>query len=602
MEAPVPAPRFGLETEMHGFMLSFMRTDAGEMIFWKQPPVLDANTTVKMDTTMVGASPILVPLDDSTYKPHGQPDSNVMWISDWGFRAVGDAFGGITVKRLIPRISLNELQDVGIGKCTIELQTAAQEVTNVDYWVFARRCLQAFRNTMTNFSCSTFEMDSDLLMISAKADRWIPLAEFVAAYNSAVDAIQAPDGFARDKFKFRISDRLQDLAAGTATGEIGPRWTPIVAIERGFDIVVKPPTPAYNQPWGHPVPANSPVLYCDVQLTYDMDLRSLFTDMADWQAMWASTWVYQFSDGVVDVKLDSTNGLQRWKKVPTTDIYSTQLCKSLWTTAALAADFHVNSIDLTHLPAGGTGRPLLKALVTYLFVAGASTYPEGNTSTAKNSFPQLPKTSPASIARALSVMFPNFAPQLQSLSTLNEVERAVLAWSQIADMVLQPPQLASDGPCQGAMRTYANREGGPLVKPIGNMNAYFRNMWTGTFNLTGIAAAYPANNGFSSLAPFHIPWAKDTQSSRPAARTPGVDGMDLKILIESRYSSCKLNQGFNAYATDAMFKQSYLSLVRFLAPAALANATNAVNAYLPGAGPALAQVFPPRALGGQYVH
>ena len=597
-------PRFGLETEMHSFTLTFKRSDSEEVIFWKAPPNLGPNNTPKLDTTMIGAFPILVPLDDTTYKPAGQPDTNVIWAADWGLRAVGDAFGTETVYRIVPKISPTELQPFTLGKCTVELQTAAQEVTNVDYWVFARRCIQTFRNTMTNFSSATFPLDSDLVVASPKIDRWFPLDDFVAAYNATVDAIQAPNGFQRNKFKFRVSDRLQSLAAGTAPGEGGTHWTPLVAIARGFDTITRPADAAHPQPWGYPVPSGAPIMYCDVQLTYDTDLESLWTNMANWQNMWASTWLVQFRDGDINARLDAPNGLERWKNVPTNDIYSTQTYKALWSTARIAATSYVSTLDMTNLPANGTGQPILKALIAYLFVGGAVNYQVGNTSTAKNYFPQLPKTSPASIARALSAMFPLFTPVLQALSTQTNTDRAATVWSQNAAMVRQPAQLAPDGPCQGAV-AYADRDGNLLVKPIGSLNPFFRDMWTGTFDIAGTAAAYalPASkNGFSSDPPFRVPWANNTQSSKAAARTPDGNGMGLKILLESRYSSSKLNQGFNAYATDAMFKQSYLSLVNVLSPGTLANATNTVNAYFPGAGPPLAQVFPARAAGGQYVH
>lgn len=79
--------------------------------------------------------------------------------------------------------------------------------------------------------------------------------------------------------------------------------------------------------------------------------------------------------------------------------------------------------------------------------------------------------------------------------------------------------------------------------------------------------------------------------------------MNLHMLFESRLSSSKLNQGFNAYATDAMFKKSYLLLVRLSAPASVGQITSDLDAYFPGAiNRAMNQVFPARAVGGQYSH
>jgi hypothetical protein len=79
--------------------------------------------------------------------------------------------------------------------------------------------------------------------------------------------------------------------------------------------------------------------------------------------------------------------------------------------------------------------------------------------------------------------------------------------------------------------------------------------------------------------------------------------MNLHMPFESRLSSSKLNQGFNAYATDSMFKKSYLSLVTLLAPGSVGQTTTDLDAYFPGAiNTFLAQILPARAGGGQYSH
>lgn len=74
---------------------------------------------------------------------------------------------------------------------------------------------------MALFGTSAIRTDDDIVVRYVRLDRWFPLTEFIATYNSAVDVIQAPARILRNKFKFRISDRVQSLANGTCSGEVG---------------------------------------------------------------------------------------------------------------------------------------------------------------------------------------------------------------------------------------------------------------------------------------------------------------------------------------------------------------------------------------------
>lgn len=270
---------------MHGLLLTFKRTDTADVVFWPAHPKNSQGQDIRLGSTMVGAYPILVPYDGSTYRlpGAGKTDADVDWTSFWGFRAVADSF--LTLQFGRQPVPDQYILD-NIAGCALELQTPAQDVSDADYWVFVRRCLQAFRNTMTLFSCAAYAGRQDLMVLSSSNDRWFPLGDFLDMYNASVDAVQAPagrPGWPRDKFKLRVSDHLTKLAGGTS--ETDGKWVPFFSIKRNFSILVRPPNTTLNHPqsWAHPSEPNMAGLFSDVQLTYDLNLSTLLTNMEAWQ-------------------------------------------------------------------------------------------------------------------------------------------------------------------------------------------------------------------------------------------------------------------------------------------------------------------------------
>jgi hypothetical protein len=80
--------RFGLEIEMHDFLMTFREKksfdDRLPSTFWKLPA-----DDGDLDTTMIQYKTVFEPLDANGFLRPGS--TRVNWESDWGFRAVGDA-------------------------------------------------------------------------------------------------------------------------------------------------------------------------------------------------------------------------------------------------------------------------------------------------------------------------------------------------------------------------------------------------------------------------------------------------------------------------------------------------------------------------------
>lgn len=91
-----------------------------------------------------------------------------------------------------------------------------------------------------------------------------------------------------------------------------------------MDILVKPGVPGGIQPAGFPVQPGSPDIFCDVQLTYNMDLAVLLNDLDGWKDTWGSTWLFEFRTPDDQIrKLDPPNGLERWRNPVQDDAYRT---------------------------------------------------------------------------------------------------------------------------------------------------------------------------------------------------------------------------------------------------------------------------------------
>jgi hypothetical protein len=95
-------------------------------------------------------------------------------------------------------------------------------------------------------------------------------------------------------------------------------------------------------------------------------------------------------------------------------------------------------------------------------------------------------------------------------------------------------------------------------------SAALEKMWRGTFDLT-TPLSEQNNEGLCTQDPFCVPWADEVNSSLGAARY-GPNNSRIKVLFESRYGDSKLSIGFRPSATNFVFAQAYLSLVKCLAP------------------------------------
>jgi hypothetical protein len=95
-------------------------------------------------------------------------------------------------------------------------------------------------------------------------------------------------------------------------------------------------------------------------------------------------------------------------------------------------------------------------------------------------------------------------------------------------------------------------------------SAALEKMWRGTFDLT-TPLSEQNNEGLCTQDPFCVPWADEVNSSLGAARY-GPNNSRIKVLFESRYGDSKLSIGFCPSATNFVFAQAYLSLVKCLAP------------------------------------
>jgi hypothetical protein len=108
--------RFGLELEMHCIRLTFR--ERGTNNYWAP-----AVAPVEQEQTMMGLDSILVPLNGGAGYLNLAPPHNVIWESDWGFRAVGDAFGTTWIAPA----------GQNAGYCILELATAANRVDDHGY-------------------------------------------------------------------------------------------------------------------------------------------------------------------------------------------------------------------------------------------------------------------------------------------------------------------------------------------------------------------------------------------------------------------------------------------------------------------------------------
>ncbi|KAK0625880.1 hypothetical protein B0T14DRAFT_577070 [Immersiella caudata] len=596
--------RFGLEIELHGIRLTFRKHGDGND--WWAPAV----GAQSQEQTMIGLESILVPPD-----PAGFLDvtGNIQWQSDWGFRGVGDAHASMEL-----RIAGHPAKTAGF--CILELGTAAAPVDDHAYWISSRKAAKAFVAAMDHLKLQTPAVDSHALRDEGehKGFWWFPLQTLVEEYNRRVHGeLHLEPRF--ERFQLTKSPSILQFENG-----VHPR---------GLDPVTNTPVrwDAYVSFWG------GDKRWADVQVNYQLNVRTLSSNLDDWIASWSSIWAESVSlrlreaIGFRAVRLDSPIGDVR--PAPTIEMYRSQTYAAMWRRAREQVDAHFI------IPSSaGTMTALIKGLLTYLLVASSITIAANGNSTQKNSFPQLPKTSPVSIAREIVRLRPALAPffaQLAQLpvippavppppapgppvvitppgapAALLPVERARLIaidrlrhraslTGPIGKLPTTPPLIAEERnqPPVFPLAPFSDNDGGLLAAlgPPDPLPSYFNALWGITF---GTLPALNDTNRYGFLADMNTApadggpvwqcaWAAEVNSSMPASAypTPVALGMpagglnEIKMLFESRYGRCKLNVGFNPYHSDWLFNRSYKTIVSLLAGAAgLVAVTPAVDA------------------------
>jgi hypothetical protein len=369
------------------------------------------------------------------------------------------------------------------------------------------------------------------------------LAELAQRYNDAIvhsnNKFLVSNPKLRNGFLFEICQELKDLA----TRE---KWHAYFTIdETNHDM-------------------------CDVQVNYQMDLDIIGSHkFSNWISLWDSMWVHDFDASLKikggfeakNVKIDDDSGVPR--KVPLADIYRLQYTVALWRAAndlakqIIAETFGGKIAEDVH--------SCLVALVTIVFAAGATKFVQTEASSIKNEFPQHPKTSLCSIFRRILEVTDEM-PLKETIAALGaKVDKASDLFQTMKEKL---PAYAPEGAPYKDSNPYSvankDRVNALIDKEI---IGRFRSLWRGTFNLD--AKLTEENDfGFTNAEPFNVFWAHRTKSKHPPATIyiKGGGSRHIKILFESRYSKNKLNIGFNPFANEKMFAQSYISLATLVAP------------------------------------
>ena len=204
--------------------------------------------------------------------------------------------------------------------------------------------------------------------------QWFPLQSLLDNYNNRVkNELHLPAQFQLEK-----SPSILDLENGVHHS------LPLEPVEH-WDAYVS--FRGQEKPWA------------DVQVNYQLSVRTLSDNLDAWIRSWSSIWaqsvVVRDQDNRHSVQgLDSDIGDAR--DTPTKDIYRTQTYAAMWRRAKDQVDAHFK------IPtSAGLVTPLIRGLLTYLLVASSVSISTDDASTSKNLFPQLPKTSPVSIAREI---------------------------------------------------------------------------------------------------------------------------------------------------------------------------------------------------------
>ncbi|KAK3312517.1 hypothetical protein B0H66DRAFT_400255 [Apodospora peruviana] len=554
------ALRFGLEIEYHGIRFTLRRRADG--MFWQRPapPGL-------LEASMIALDPILQPLNVGADFYAG--DGGINWESDWGFRAVADGFSRDSFT--VGGLNYDSVSTV------LELATAAAPVTDHAYWITARKCSQMFVQSINDFHpnnwgllpAGTLPLPADPVqpfLETGSNVTWIPIQAFVNVYNAKLAALALapaginglPVGVNIDRFKLAKSQELLSFENRTRPGYLGETWDAFVCF-RGAD----------RDQWA------------DVQVNYQLGLRSLHDNLNLWVDSWNSEWITALS--LARIPVDPPIG--DIKPVALGEPDRVQYFAAMWKRAKQLMDADFLGGQLGNAAWNGLGvvnSSLMKALIMYVLVCSSITNPLGQTetTTSKNRYPQLCKTSPQSIKAAINLLFPAVPPApsraaifWQRLPTLVATNKARTEGS---DTLRLTQNLVNNG-CIDANARPANSPDIPkyvdttpdiLNDPVPDFNQ----MWIGSFkdhtNPPDTAGALPlaltAGNkfGFDNANPFWCRWAHGVHSSYPA-QVFNVN--DIKVLFESRYSRCMMNIGFNPYVDPFLFNRSYRRLVVLLA-------------------------------------
>lgn len=411
-------------------------------------------------------------------------------------------------------------------------------------WNAARRALKTFHQVILKFKENPVLLQEVEYIKCTDGTCWVPIQSFLDVYNNHIDKLAAEPKFEASKFKLVKSRALVDHEEGVSKHKPaqGGQWDAFVSFHGS----------------GH----------CDVQVNYQLGIRNLFDNVEAWIKAWSSVWMVSLTDDYRN--LDGDIGEQR--NTPLFEVYATQIYAAMWRLAKAK----VSEIFTENLP----GTELVKALCAYLLVCGSVDLPQlSGVATVKNVFPQLPKTSPASVAGAIELLYPEIAKGFDDLANPKHVYTREF--------------IALSGPtCMRNMSALLEKGGLPNCSPIpknkerkflmpgessysepgqehsiigsgdGQSQQDLENLWAGTFGRNVLTAGNRA--GYVVDAPFFCGWANRVKTSKAAVVFKKDSVEDVYMLFESRFSHCVLNMGFNPTVKDFMFSRSYLALVELL--------------------------------------
>lgn len=533
-----PRLRMGVEIELHGVWFTFVRTDQANE-FW---PVL---MNVRVEDTMMGHNPIFVPqaFPNTTA---AQYIDTIDWEADWGFIVCGDNYQSTTddVLGVAPALQVN------YGQCCFELNTAAHFIKESEHWIIVRLCAQAFRDTLLEFHAGNVPPPPNGTSFFTAHELWYSVDDLLAAYNTKVDNLWAQYQWAanRNKWKLKRSYDLDHFLGGGYKGVIG-QWA-------GYFVISRNQNMAYE-------------LWCDTQVNYQVDLAYLYDHTDDWIELWTHMWIHGVKPHwphPTVANLDPADGHKKPANIRF--VYRNQITAALW---RAARDEARNIMAVFPDPAYSTGATAsqVKALLMMMFAVG-TVAPDMAAGTAKNSYSQLPKTSPSSIAGKIGGAAHNTAHQalvgtlgLSVVANYANARAAAMRHAQHLRPYLSRSKPINVTPPLGQLPLDSYRVFAGIDAILsGALHNNFNNMWRATFS--AMAVPGQANTyGYTAAAPFYCYWALAHTSRKATRYTPSGK---VKVLFESRYGHNRLNVGFNPDAGDEAFYHAYRSLLMLTLP------------------------------------